>query len=104
MMGQHWKRIQIAHLLLKISLGTVKPEALTCAPVNTQRPTDGIAVPAGLQRIVLGEDLGPFLPANFDWDTQPQGKTANVGAAVPRWERLREEYPEMSSPMTFLQS
>jgi hypothetical protein len=97
------KRIQVAHLPLKIFIGTVKPEALSCAPVNTQRSTDGIAVPAGLQRIVLGEDLDSFpLPASLHRDTQPQGKAANVDPAVPRWERIRHEYPEMSAPMAFL--
>jgi hypothetical protein len=54
---------------------------------------------------VLGEDLDSFLPPAFlDRYTQPQGKAANVDAAVPRWERLRQEYPEMSAPMTFLKS
>ena len=97
------KRIQVTHLLLKIFSGTVKPEALSCAPVNTQRPTDGIAVPAGLQRIVLGEDLDSFPPSpSLDRDTQPQGKPANVDPAVPRGERLRQEEPEMSAPMAFL--
>jgi len=92
-------------LLLKIFIGTVKPEALSCAPVNAQRSTHGIAVPAGLQRIVLGEDLDSFPPpASLDRDTQPQGKTANVDPAVPRWERLREEYPEMPAPMAILKS
>ncbi len=99
------KRIQVAHLLLKIFIGTVKPEALSCAPVNAQRSTHGIAVPAGLQRIVLGEDLDSFpLLASLDRDTQPQGKAANVDPAVPRWERLREEYPEMPAPMAILKS
>jgi hypothetical protein len=66
------ERIQIAHLLLKVFIGTVKPEALSCASVNTQRPADGTAVPPGLQRIVLGEDLDSFpLLASLDWDTQP---------------------------------
>jgi len=46
--GHLGKRIEILHLLLKVFIGTVKPEPLTCAPVNTQRSTDGIAVPAGL--------------------------------------------------------
>jgi hypothetical protein len=32
--GHLGKRIQVAHLLLKIFTGTVKPEALSCAPVN----------------------------------------------------------------------
>ena len=100
--GHLGKRIQVAHLLLKIFIGTVKPEALTCAPVNAQRSTDGIAVPAGLQRIVLGEDFNPFLPAPLDRDTQPQGKAANVDAAIPRWERLRHEYPEMPAPTAIL--
>ena len=73
--------------------------------MNPQRSTDGIAVPAGLQGIVLGEDLDSFsLPASLDRDTQPQGKAANVDSAVPRWERLRHEYPEMSSPMAILKS
>ena len=100
--GHLGKRIQVAHLLLNIFTGTVKPEALSCAPVNAQRSTDGIAVPAGLQRIVLGEDLDSFLPAPLDRDTQPQGKAANVDAAVPRWERLRHEYPEMPAPTAVL--
>ena len=92
-------------MVLKIFIGAVKPEALSCAPVNAQRPTDGIAVPAGLQRIVLGKDLDSFPPpASLDRDTQPQGKTANVDPAVPRWERLREEYPEMPAPMAILKS
>jgi hypothetical protein len=92
-------------LLLKIFIGIVKPEALSCAPVNAQRSTHGIAVPAGLQRIVLGEDLDSFpLLASLDRDTQPQGKAANVDPAVPRWERLREEYPEMPAPMAILKS
>ena len=73
--------------------------------MNAQRPTDGIAVPAGLQRIVLGEDLDSFLPPAFlDRYTQPQGKAANVNAAIPRRERLRHEYPEVSAPMTLLKS
>jgi hypothetical protein len=68
--GQFGKRIQVAHLLLKIFIGIVKPEAPNCAPVNAQRPTDGIAISAGLQRIVLGEDLNSFLPlATLDRDT-----------------------------------
>ena len=100
--GHLGKRIQVAHLLLKVFIGTVKPEALSCAPVNAQRSTDGIAVPAGLQRIVLGEDLDSFLPAPLDRNTQPQGKTANVDAAIPRWERLRHEYPEMPTPTAVL--
>jgi hypothetical protein len=101
--GHLGKRIQVAHLLLKIFISTVKPEALSCAPVNTQRPTDGIAVPAGLQHIVLGEDLDSFpLLASLDWYSQPQSKVANVDAAVARWERLCHEYPEMPSPMTLL--
>jgi hypothetical protein len=103
--GHLGKRIQVAHLLLKIFIGTVKPEALSCAPVNAQRPTDGIAVPAGLQRIVLGEDLDSFpLPTSLDRDIQPQGKAANVDPAIPRWERLRKEYPEMSARAAFLKS
>jgi hypothetical protein len=103
--GHLGKRIQVAHLLFKIFIGTVKPEALSCAPVNAQRSTDGIAVPAGLQRIVLGKDLDSFLPpASLDRDTQPQGKAANADAALPRWERLRQEYPEMPAPMTLLKS
>ena len=68
-MGQFGKRIQVTHLLLKVFTGTVKPKALRCTPVNAQRPTDGTAVPAGLQRIVLGEDLDSFLPALLDRNT-----------------------------------
>ncbi len=92
----------MAHLLLNIFIGPVKPEALTCAPVNAQRSTDGIAVPAGLQRIVLGEDFNTLLPALFDRYAQPQGKVANVDAAIPCWERLRHEYPEMPAPTAVL--
>jgi hypothetical protein len=103
--GHLGKRIHVAHLLLKIFIGTVKPEALSCAPVNAQRPTDGIAVPARLQGIMLGEHLDSFpLPAFLDRDTQPQGKAANVDPAIPRWERLRQEYPEMSTPTAILKS
>jgi hypothetical protein len=46
--GHLGKRIQVAHLPLKVFTGTVKPEALSCTPVNAQRSTDGIAVPAWL--------------------------------------------------------
>jgi hypothetical protein len=42
------KRIQVAHLLLKIFIGTVKPESLVCAAVNAQRSPDRVAIPAGL--------------------------------------------------------
>ena len=73
--------------------------------MNAQRPTNGIAVPAGLQHVVLGEDLDPFpLPASLDRDTQTQGKAVNVDAAVPCWERLGQEYPEMSTPTASLKS
>ena len=72
--------------------------------MNAQRSTDGITVPAGLQRVVLGEDLDSFLPANLDRDTQPQGNAANVDPAIARWERLRQEYPEMSTAITILKS
>jgi hypothetical protein len=52
---------------------------------------------------VLGEDLNSFpQPVNFDWDTQPQGKAANVDTAIPRWERLCHEYPEIPSSMAIL--
>jgi len=91
-------------LLLKTFTGTLKPEALSCTTVNAQRSTDGIAVTAGVQRIVLREDFNPFLPAPLERDTQSQRKAANVGAAMPRWERLRHEYPEMSPPMAILKS
>jgi hypothetical protein len=70
--------------------------------VNAQRPTDGIAVTAGLQGILLGEDLDSFLLAPPDGDTQPQGKTANVDSAVPRWEWLSQEYPKMSATTAVL--
>jgi hypothetical protein len=96
------KRIQIAHLFLNILTGTVKPEALSSSSMNPQRTTDGISVPAGLQGIVLGEDLDSFLPTPFDRYAQLKGKTANVNTAVPGWERLRHEYPEMSAPMAVL--
>ena len=36
--GHLGKRIQEAHLLLKIFIGTVKPEALSCAPVKPSGP------------------------------------------------------------------
>ena len=84
-------------------LKTLCIEALSCAPVNTQRSTDGIAVPTGLQRIVLGEDLDSFpLPAPLDWYTQPQGKVTHINPAVPCLKWLRHEDPEMSAPMTLL--
>jgi hypothetical protein len=52
---------------------------------------------------MLGEDLDSFpLPASLDRDTQPQGKAANVDSAIPRWERLRHEYPKMSAPTAIL--
>ena len=87
--GHLGKRIQVADLLLKVFTGTGKPEALSGAPVNAQRATNGIAVTAGLQGIVLGEDLDSFLLAPPDGDTQPQGETANVNPAVTRWKRVR---------------
>jgi hypothetical protein len=96
------KRIQVAHLLLKFFTGTLKPEALRCAPVNTQRPTDGIPVPAGRQCIVLGEDFNAFLPAPLNRDTQPQGKATDVDTAVPCWERFRHENPEMTTTAAIL--
>jgi hypothetical protein len=81
--GHLGKRIQVAHLLLKTFTGAVKPKALRCTPVNTQRSTDGIAVPAGLQLVVFGEDLDSFsLLASLDRDTQPQGKATNVESAI----------------------
>jgi len=46
--GHLGKRIQVAHLLLKVFISTVKPEAPTCTTVNAQWSTNGIAVPAGL--------------------------------------------------------
>jgi hypothetical protein len=100
--GHLGKQIQVAYLLLKVFTGTVKPEALTCTPVNAQWSTDGITIPAGPQSIVLGEDFDAFLPTPLDRDTQPQGKTASVDAAIPRWKRLRQEYPEMPAPMAVL--
>jgi hypothetical protein len=42
------KRVEVAHLRPDILIGAVKPEALSCASVNAQRSTNGIAVPAGL--------------------------------------------------------
>jgi hypothetical protein len=92
------------HLALKICIGTVKPETPMCATVNAQRSTDGIAVPTGLQRVLLGEDFNSVLPAPLDGDTQPQGKAANVDPAVPCWEWFRHENPEMSTPATILKS
>jgi len=71
--------------------------------VSAQRSTDGIAVPAGLQLIVLREDLDSSPPpASLDRDTHPQVKAANVAPTVPRWEQLRQEYPEMSASIAFL--
>src|ERR1019366_255659 len=91
------------HLLLNVFTGTVKPEPFSCAPVNSQRPADGIAVPSGLQRIVLGEDLDSFpLLTPLDQDAQPQSKATDVDATIPRWERLRHEYPKMSAPTAVL--
>jgi hypothetical protein len=46
--GHLGKRIQVAHLLLKVFIGAIKPEALSSSPVNAQRSPDGIAEPAGL--------------------------------------------------------
>ena len=66
--GHLGKRIQVTHLLLKVFIGTVKPEASRCSPVNAQWPTDGIAVPAGLQHIMLGEDFNSLLPTPLDRD------------------------------------
>jgi hypothetical protein len=59
--------VEVTHLGLDILCGALKPKALMCATVNPQGSTDRIAVPAGLQHIVLGEDLDPFpLPAVLD--------------------------------------
>ena len=101
--GHLGKRLQVAHLALKILIGAVKPKALSCATVNTQRSTNGVAVPAGLQVVLLREDLDAFpLPAYLDWNIQPQGKAANVDPAIPRWERLSQECPEMSTTSALL--
>jgi len=100
--GHLGKRIQVTHLLLNVFIGTVKPEAFTCSPVNAQRPTDSISVPAGLQDIVLGEDLNAFPPASLDRNTQPQGNAANVDPAISGWERLRHEDPDMSPATAIL--
>jgi hypothetical protein len=43
--------LQGSSIDIEIFIGTVKPEALSCAPVNAQRPTDGIAIPAGFHRL-----------------------------------------------------
>ncbi len=102
LMGHLGKRIQVVNLLLKVFTGTLEPEALSCGTMNAQRSTDGIAVPAGLQHILLGEDFNAFLPAPLDRDTKPQGKTANVDSAIPCWERLRQEYPQMSATTAML--
>ena len=67
--------------------------------MNAQQSTDGIAVPAGLQRIV-GKPTFRLPPLT---GIPTAGKVANVDAAVPRWERL-EEYPEMSATMAVLKS
>ena len=54
---------------------------------------------------MLGEDLNAFSPpVTLDRDTQPQGKAANVDPAIPRWERVCQEYPEMSAATAFLKS
>jgi len=70
--------------------------------VNPQRSTHSIAVPAGLQCNVLGEDSNLFLPAPLDRHIQPQGQAANVNAAILCWEWLRQDYPEMPAPMAVL--
>ena len=68
--GHLGKRIQVAHLLLNTFINTVKPKAFARSPVNAQWSAYGVAVPAGLQLIVLGEYLDSFLlPATLDWDT-----------------------------------
>jgi len=101
--GHLRKRIQVTHLVLKLFISTLKPEALSCPTVNTQRSTDGITVPSALQHVLLWEDLDSFpLPATLNRDTQPQGKAANVDTAIPRWERLCHEYPEIPSSMAIL--
>ena len=102
--GHLGKRIQVSHLAHKVLIGTPKPKALTCTTVNAQRSTNGIAVPTGLQHILLGKDFNPFLPPSFDRYTQPQGKTANVEAAIPRWERLSVEYPQVPTATAILKS
>jgi hypothetical protein len=102
--GHLAKRIQVAHLSLKIFIGTVKPESLTCTPVNAQGTTNGVTVPAGLQHIMLGEDFNPFpLFASLDRDTQPQSEAANIDPAISCWERLCQEYPEMPTTTAVLQ-
>ena len=98
------KRIQVAHLLLNTFTGTVKPEALTGSPVDTQGSTDCTAIPTGLQQVLLGEELDSFVPASFDRDAQVQGKIASVDTNVPGWEWLRHEYPEMPSTTTHFES
>jgi len=71
--------------------------------VNAQWSTNGVAVPAGLQRVVLGKHLDSFpLLARLDWNTQVLCKAANVDPAIPRRERLRHEYPEMSTTSALL--
>jgi hypothetical protein len=62
------ERSEVAHLIFKVGICATKPEALMCATVNPQRSSDRIAIPAGLQGIVLGEDLDAFpLPALLHW-------------------------------------
>ena len=103
LIGYLGKRVEVGHLGLKIRISTAKPEALTCAAVDAQRSTNGIAIPAGLQGIVLGEDLDSFsLPASLDRDTQPQSKVAHIDAAVARQEWLRHEDPEMPTTIALL--
>jgi hypothetical protein len=70
--------------------------------VNAQRSTDGIAVPAGLQYIVLGKDFDSFMPSLLYRDTQLMGNPANVEPDIPGWERSRHEHPEMSTAMAVL--
>jgi hypothetical protein len=101
--GHLGKCIQVAHLLLKVFTGTVKPETLTCAPVNAQRTTDGIAVPAGLQGVLFGEDLDafPLLPV-FDWNAEPHGQIADIYAELTSWQRFGSEEPEVPATTAVL--
>jgi hypothetical protein len=97
------KRVEVTYLGLYILCGTGKPEALNCASVNAQRSTDGVAISAGLQRIVLGEDLDSFpLPAVLHGYVGAQSDIAYVKPAIARRERLSHEYPEMPATPALL--
>jgi hypothetical protein len=97
------KRIEVAHLRPDILIGAVKPEALSCASVNAQRSTNGIAVPAGLQVVLLGEDLDPFsLPALLEGNAEPLGQIADINPQVVGWQWFNSEDPKMAATTAVL--